>query len=71
MNKMMGFYELKDSGLPSVRWKEFERTTSLDRTKLWTIRCAVQRGSDLNLPRLVTRIHTGSQDFFYKKFNFS
>lgn len=49
----MGFYELKYSGLPSVRWKEFERTTYLDRTKLWTIRSAVQRGSDLNLPRLV------------------
>ena len=53
MNKMMGFYELKESGLPAIRWKEFEKTTSLDQRNLWTIRSALQRGNDINLPRLV------------------
>lgn len=53
MNKMMGFYELKESGLPAIRWEEFEKTTSLDSRNLWTIRSALQKGSDINLPRLV------------------
>lgn len=53
MNKMMGFYELKELGLPAIRWKEFEKTTSLDKRNLWTIRSAVQKGNDVNLPRMV------------------
>ena len=53
MNKLMGFYELKAMGLPTVNWKEFSDTKNLDSSMLWTIRCAVYRGDDLNLPRLV------------------
>lgn len=53
MNKMMGFYELKELGLPAIRWKEFKKATSLDKQNLWTIRSAVQRGNDVNLPRMV------------------
>lgn len=53
MNKLLGFYELKDNGLPSVDWKEFGETTLLDHNLLWTIRSAVEVGNDLNLPRLV------------------
>lgn len=53
MNKMMGFYELKESDLPSVRWRVFEKNTTLDNKNLWTIRTALERGMDINLPRLV------------------
>ncbi|MFT4107785.1 MAG: hypothetical protein QM657_18695 [Lacrimispora sp.] len=53
MNKLMGFYELKAMGLPAVDWKEYSDEESLDFSMLWTIRCAVHKGNDLNLPRLV------------------
>lgn len=53
MNKLMGFYELKDMDLPSVQWKEYQGLESLDENMLWTIRCAVFSGNDLSLPRLV------------------
>jgi hypothetical protein len=53
MNKLMGFYELKDSNLPTIPWSIFNRTTILDEIYLWTIRTAVYIGNDLNLPRAV------------------
>lgn len=53
MNKLMGFYELKDSGLPSIPWKLFNESTLLDEKYLWTIRTAVDKGEDLNLPRII------------------
>lgn len=53
MNKLMGFYELKSSGLPAIPWQEFKKGTALDDMKLWTIRTAVFKGNDLGLPRLV------------------
>lgn len=53
MNKLMGFYELKDMNLPVVPWKEYTGREILDPNILWTIRSAVFRGNDLNLPRLV------------------
>ena len=63
MNKMMGFYELKESGLPAIRWEEFEKTTSLDSRNLWTIRSALQKGNDINLPRLVGERAEKAQKF--------
>lgn len=51
MNKLMGFYELKNSRLPAVQWKEFTLDTKLAPDKLWTIRTAVFSGRDINLPR--------------------
>jgi hypothetical protein len=53
MNKLMGFYELKDSGLPSVPWRNFDESTVMDSSLLWTVRTATYRGEDLNLPRTV------------------
>lgn len=53
MNKLMGFFELKDSGLPAVPWKVFSENVKLNEELLWTIRTAVEKGEDLNLPRLV------------------
>jgi len=53
MNKLMGFYELKDMALPSVPWEEYTGKEKFSSDKLWTIRSAVYRGGDLNLPRLV------------------
>lgn len=53
MNKLMGFFELRSSSLPVVRWEEFNKNTVLDNNLLWTIRTAVFHGDDLNLPRLV------------------
>lgn len=53
MNKLLGFYELQDSGLPTIPWKEYKEGTSLEENLLWTVRMAVHKGDDLNLPRLV------------------
>lgn len=53
MNKLLGFYELKDSDLPTIPWEKFDDSVQFDSRKLWTIRSAVYRGNDLNLPRAV------------------
>lgn len=53
MNKLMGFFELKDSGLPSVPWKSFDEKVELDSSLLWTIRTALYSKEDINLPRVV------------------
>lgn len=53
MNKLMGFFELRDSGLPSVPWKIFDEDSKMDKDYLWTVRTAVDKGEDTNLPRIV------------------
>lgn len=53
MNKLLGFYELKDSRLPTVPWKEYRSDFNFDNNFLWTIRTAVFQGGDFNLPRYV------------------
>lgn len=53
MNKLLGFYELKDSGLPTIPWKEYKEGCVLDNSILWTVRTAVYKGNDLNLPRSI------------------
>lgn len=53
MNKLEGFLALRESGLPAVPWKEYNKDTILDQDILWTIRSAVEQGEDLNLPRLI------------------
>lgn len=49
----MGFYELKNMQLPSIPWVEYTGNEILSANLLWTVRCAVFRGEDLNLPRIV------------------
>lgn len=49
----MGFYELKNMQLPSIPWAEYTGNEILSANLLWTVRCAVFRGEDLNLPRIV------------------
>lgn len=53
MNKYMGFFELREMSIPTVPWKLFDETTKLDDNMLWTVRVAVEKGNDLNLPRAV------------------
>lgn len=53
MNKLMGFYELKNMSLPSIPWEEYSGKEELSTDYLWTIRSAIFHGDDLNLPRLV------------------
>lgn len=53
MNKLMGFLELKEMCLPSVPWRRYTGIEKLDEKYLWTIRSAIYRGNDLNLPRSV------------------
>ena len=53
MNKLMGFYELKNMQLPSIPWKEYTGNENFSKNYLWTIRSAVYSGDDINLPRLV------------------
>lgn len=66
MNKLMGFLELKEMRLPSIPWKEYTEDEVLNDEYLWTIRSAIYRGDDLNLPRLVGASSTESQDFANK-----
>lgn len=53
MNKLEGFFELQSLGIPTVPWRQFEQDTKLSKDILWTIRTAVAKGDDLNLPRKV------------------
>ena len=53
MNKLHGFFELKDSSLPAVKWKEFTDITELFNDRLWTVRTSVYSGNDTSLPRKV------------------
>lgn len=53
MNKLMGFLELKEMKLPSVPWKQYTGEEKFEDKYLWTVRSAVYRGNDLNLPRSV------------------
>ncbi|MFV0341919.1 MAG: hypothetical protein ACK5JH_03380 [Anaerocolumna sp.] len=53
MNKLEGFIALRESGLPSVPWKEYHKDTILEDEILWTVRSAVAKGEDFNLPRKV------------------
>lgn len=63
MNKLMGFLELKEMKLPSIPWKRYTGNEELDVNYLWTIRSAVYRGDDLNLPRLVGKTAEESKKF--------
>ena len=63
VNKLLGFYELRDSSLPSIPWRTYTPGTTLDGDRLWTIRSAVMNGNDLNLPRLVGRPARESEQF--------
>lgn len=53
MNKLMGFFELQSSDIPTIPWEEYKHGVKLDESILWTIRTAVLKGDDLNLPRSV------------------
>lgn len=63
MNKLMGFLELNEIGIPAVPWKEYSQGVALDDKLLWTIRCAVNSGDDLNLPRLVGATADKAKEF--------
>ena len=41
MNKLMGFYELKDSSLPTAPWQEYTGQEILPEGFLWTIRTSL------------------------------
>lgn len=53
MNKLLGFYELKSSSLPTIPWEEYKGDFEFANNLLWTIRTAVFKGADFNLPRHV------------------
>lgn len=63
MNKLMGFFELRDSGLPSIPWQEYTGIEVLQPDLLWTVRSAVYQGADLNLPRKVGVTADEAQSF--------
>ena len=70
MNKLMGFYELKESSLPTIPWKVYTPDVILDENILWTIRSAIHKGNDLNLPRVVGKEAKEAKEFaddLYKK----
>lgn len=53
MNKLEGFLALRNSGLPSVPWKQYNKEVVFDSNILWSVRSAVAKGDDLNLPRKI------------------
>lgn len=53
MNKLYGFYELKDLNIPSIEWMEFTEDTKLDKNLLWSVRTSVFTGKDVSLPRKI------------------
>ena len=59
----MGFFELNDINLPTVPWKEYRPTVKLDDNILYTIRSAIDRGNDQNLPRSVGKTASESKTF--------
>lgn len=63
MNKLMGFLELKEMRLPSIPWKRYTGNEDLSNDFLWTVRSAVYRGDDLNLPRSVGKNAEESKRF--------
>lgn len=63
MNKLMGFLELKEMRLPSVPWRQYTGEEKLSTEFLWTVRSAVYRGDDLNLPRSVGKNAEESKNF--------
>lgn len=69
MNKLLGFYELKNSLLPTVPWNEYDENTVLNSELLWTVRSAVYSGNDLNLPRLVGVTADEAMQFAQKTLN--
>lgn len=62
----MGFFELQSMDLPSIPWKEYTGQEKLQEDILWTIRSAVFKGNDLNLPRLVGANSKEAKDFANK-----
>lgn len=69
MNKLMGFLELKEMSLPSVPWRQYTGEEEMSNDFLWTVRSAVYRGDDLNLPRSVGKNATESKAFADKLLN--
>ena len=59
----MGFLELKEMKLPSVPWKQYTGEEKFEDRYLWTVRSAVYRGNDLNLPRSVGESSKVSKKF--------
>lgn len=59
----MGFLELKEMRLPSIPWRQYTGEEVLDDNYLWTIRSAVYRGNDLNLPRSIGKNAKESKKF--------
>lgn len=59
----MGFLELREMKLPSVPWKQYTGEEEFEDKYLWTVRSAVYRGDDLNLPRSVGKCSKTSQKF--------
>ncbi len=53
INKLMGFYELRDMDIPTVPWNKYSKEVSLDAGILWTVRVALKSGTDVHLPRAV------------------
>lgn len=53
MNKLDGFFRLKELNIPTVPFRIFEDGDHLSPDKLWTLRTAIYSGKDFNLPRAI------------------
>jgi hypothetical protein len=69
MNKLQGFYALEKSNLPAVPWRKYSKAVCFDPNLLWTIRSAVMKGDDLNLPRKVGVTAEEAQEFAQELYN--
>lgn len=71
MNKMAGFFALRDMGIPTVEWFEATPETDLDPSILWTVRTALldQDEDDMSLPRRIGVSSDVARAFIRSKWN--
>lgn len=58
MNKLEGLKALNKCRIPAIKWQEFTGVEQIgegdpDEEKLWTVRVALKKGADLDLPKAI------------------
>lgn len=69
MNKLEGFFRLNEINIPTVRWERYCPESEFLGDRLWTVRTAVIRGNDFNLPRLVGAGGREAKEFAEKTYS--
>ncbi len=68
MNKLEGFFLLREMNIPTIPWKEYTGVEKFDKRCLWTVRTAVLKGLDVSLPRIVGANALQAEEFAKKTY---